>query len=112
MLSGVMIRHLIIPGYLENTRQVFRWFAENCQGRALLSVMTQYTPARVPGFTTLIPDRVVSEQEYEAVLSMLDEYGIVDGFCQELISDTIWLPDFNQPNPFPPGISEPVWFWK
>jgi len=111
MLSGVMIRHLIIPGFLENTRQVLRWFAENCIGKAQISLMTQYTPARVQGTKTAIPDRVVSEQEYEAVLSMLDEFGIVDGFCQELISDTIWLPDFNRPNPFPPGISEPTWYW-
>jgi len=111
MLSGVMIRHLIIPGFLENTRQVLRWFAENCNGKAQISLMTQYTPARVQGTKTAIPDRVVSEQEYEAVLSMLDEFGIVDGFCQELISDTIWLPDFNRPNPFPPGISEPTWYW-
>jgi len=118
MLSGVMIRHLIIPGFLENTRQVLRWFAENCNdnanchGRALLSVMTQYTPAYIPGTKAPVPDRVVSEQEYEAVLSMLDEFGIVDGFCQELASDAIWLPDFDRPNPFPPGISEPTWHWR
>ena len=124
MLSGVMIRHLIIPGFLENTRQVLRWFAENCngndnykgngdfQGRALLSLMTQYTPARIPGIKTIIPNRCVSEDEYDAVLSMLDEFGIDDGFCQELTSGTTWLPDFNLPNPFPPGISEPMWHWR
>ena len=111
MISGVMIRHLIIPGFLENTRQVLRWFSENCTGRALLSVMTQYTPAQIPGKKAVIPNRFVSEGEYEAVLFMLEEFKIDDGFCQELTSDTIWLPDFNLPNPFPPGISEPVWHW-
>ena len=115
MLSGVMIRHLIIPGYLENTRQVLKWVAENCTGKndnhALLSIMTQYTPAKIPGSKTEIPERLVSEDEYNAVLSMLDEFDIHDGFCQELVSETIWLPDFNRHNPFPPGISVPVWHW-
>ena len=112
MLSGVIIRHLIIPGFLENTRQVLRWFAENCHGKAQLSIMTQYTPAYIPGVQTAIPNRCVSEDEYNAVLSMLDEFGIDDGFYQELTSGTTWLPDFNLPNPFPPGISEPVWHWE
>ena len=116
MLSGVMIRHLIIPGFLENTRHVLRWFAENCcgngRGRAQLSLMTQYTPAYIPGVKSAIPNRFVSESEYEEVLSMLDEFGIVDGFCQELVSEANWIPDFTQPNPFPSGISVPLWHWK
>ena len=115
MLSGVMIRHLIIPGFLENTRQVIRWFAEHCNdngcGRAQLSLMTQYTPAYIPGVKSAIPNRVVSKSEYEAVLSMLDEYGITDGFCQELVSAANWLPDFSRTNPFPSGISAPLWHW-
>ena len=112
MLSGVMIRHLIIPGFLENTRQVLHWFAENCMGahgRALLSVMTQYSPAHIPGIKTAIPGRVVSEYEYEAVLSMLDEFGIDDGFCQELVTGSEWLPDFTRHNPFSSELSIPLW---
>ena len=109
MLSGVMIRHLIIPGFLENTRQVLRWYAENCGGRALLSLMTQYTPVRIPGVNTGIPNRFVSQKEYEAVLSLLDEFAIHDGFCQELVTGANWLPDFSQANPFPSKLSVPVW---
>ena len=112
LLSGVIVRHLIIPGFLENTRQVIRWFAEHCGSRALLSLMTQYTPAYIPGVKSDIPNRVVSETEYEAVLSMLDEFGVADGFCQELVPEAHWLPDFSQENPFPPGISVPLWHWR
>jgi putative pyruvate formate lyase activating enzyme len=103
--SGVMLRHLVIPGLLENTRQVLRWFAENCKGRALLSLMTQYTPV---GTDTKIPDRYISEDEYKAVLFMLDEFEIDDGFCQELITGSEWLPDFTLPNPFSSELSVPV----
>ena len=109
MLSGVMVRHLVIPGFLENTRQVLAWFAEHCKGRALLSLMTQYTPV---GSDATIPRRYVSEDEYTAVLSMLDEFGIDDGFCQELVKGSDWLPDFTRANPFSSELSVPVWHYK
>jgi putative pyruvate formate lyase activating enzyme len=115
MLSGVMIRHLVIPGLFENTRQVLRWFSENCAGRgcghsrALLSLMTQYTPV---GQDAKIPGRYVAEDEYKAVLSMLDEFGIDDGFCQELVVSSDWLPDFTRANPFSSELSVPVWHYN
>jgi len=109
MLSGVMVRHLVIPGFLESTRQVLAWFAQNCKGRALLSLMTQYTPV---GQDAKTPERYISEDEYNSVLSMLDEYGIDDGFCQELVTGSDWLPDFTQANPFSSELSVPVWHYK
>jgi putative pyruvate formate lyase activating enzyme len=109
MLSGVMVRHLVIPGFLENTRQVLAWFAEYCKGKALLSLMTQYMPVRTDPTT---PGRYISEDEYEAVLSMLDEFGIDDGFCQELVTGSDWLPDFTRANPFLSELSVPVWHYK
>ena len=119
MLSGVVIRHLVIPGFLENTRQVLRWFAENCIGhgncgRALLSLMTQYTPVRTDQGSneTAIPNRYISEDEYAKVLSMLDKFGIDDGFCQKLVTGSDWLPDFERQNPFSSELSVPVWYWR
>jgi len=109
MLSGVMVRHLVIPGFLESTRQVLRWFAQNCKGRALLSLMTQYTPV---GQAAKTPRRYLSEDEYDSVLSMLDEYGIDDGFCQELVTGSDWLPDFTRADPFLSELSVPVWHYK
>jgi putative pyruvate formate lyase activating enzyme len=104
--SGVIVRHLVLPGYLESTRKVLYWFAENCRGRALLSLMTQYTPVR-SGF----PDRFLNEEEYGTLLRTLDEFGIEDGFCQELVTGDDWLPDFRRENPFSSDLSLPVWHW-
>jgi len=111
MVSGVLVRHLVIPGNLEATRQVLRWFSENCSGRALLSLMTQYTPVHVPDVKTLIPGSYISDNEYETVISMLDEFSIDDGFCQELVTGSEWLPDFTRQNPFSSELSLPVWHW-
>ena len=114
MVSGVMVRHLVIPGYQEATRQVLRWFSENCCGneKALLSLMTQYTPVQVPDVKSEIPGAYVSDDEYQTVLSMLTEFGIDDGYCQELVTGSEWLPDFTRRNPFSSELSLPVWHWE
>jgi len=105
----VIIRHLVLPGYLESTHSVLRWFAENIKGRAMLSLMLQYTP--VPGRKETIhaPKRYVKKEDYEIVMGWVEELGIEDGFTQELITGKEWLPDFRQTNPFPSNIAFPVW---
>jgi putative pyruvate formate lyase activating enzyme len=110
----VIIRHLVLPGYLDSTRSVLRWFAGHARGRALLSLMTQYTPiqALAAGPKAAAPARFLNETEYATILGWLDEFGIEDGFCQELVSGDDWLPDFNRPNPFSPELSVPVWHWR
>jgi putative pyruvate formate lyase activating enzyme len=117
MVSGVMIRHLVLPGHLESTRTVLHWFAEHCAGKALLSLMFQYTPIAEtedsgPVKTANVPDRFVAREEYETVLDWLTEFGIEDGYCQDLLFSDDWLPDFERANPFPSDLSVPVWHWK
>jgi putative pyruvate formate lyase activating enzyme len=102
----VIVRHLILPGYLDSTKTVLRWFAENIKDRALLSLMTQYTP--IPNRGKNMPNRYLSQEDYDTVLYWLKEYEIEDGFCQELVTGSDWLPDFKLPNPFPSELSVPV----
>ncbi|MDR0301292.1 MAG: radical SAM protein, partial [Treponema sp.] len=106
----VIVRHLILPGYLESTRGVLRWFAENVKDRATLSLMTQYTPAGGK-LKTLddIPKRFLNQEEYDTVMGYLEEFKIEDGFCQELVTGSDWLPDFRRANPFSSELSVPVW---
>jgi putative pyruvate formate lyase activating enzyme len=122
MRSGLMVRHLVLPGLLDNTREVLRWFADHLAGRALISVMMQYTPIPAAeahhGETdgscvdTEKPERYINKNEYTKVLAMMDEFDIEDGFYQELEPDAEWLPDFNKTNPFPSTLSTPIWHWK
>jgi putative pyruvate formate lyase activating enzyme len=118
LASGTIVRHLVLPGLLENTRRVIEWFAENLAGKALLSLMTQYTPiagtakSGETGGERSVPGRFLERGEYEAVLAMLDEYGIEDGFYQELETGDDWLPDFRRANPFSSELSVPVWHWR
>jgi putative pyruvate formate lyase activating enzyme len=108
----VIVRHLILPDYLESTRKVLLWFAESAKSRAQLSLMTQYTPIPDYGLNKSAPKRYVSEKDYDAVLEWLREYEIEDGFCQELVTGSDWLPDFTRSNPFSSELSVPIWNWK
>ena len=82
MTRGVLIRHLILPGQVENSLRVLDWIGETFpRGTVLVSLMRQYTPmarvAEMPPF-----NRRVTQEEYEAVLSWMYLNGL-DGFVQE-----------------------------
>ena len=108
---GTIVRHMVLPGYLDITRDVLRWYADEIGDRALFSLMFQYTPAAGAGAGS-VPRRRVDREEYDTVMDWLDEYGIEEGFVQELGDDTDWLPDFTRPRPFPAGDSRVVWHWN
>lgn len=91
---GVIIRHLILPGQVENSLGVLDWIGEHfAPGEVLVSLLRQYTPQ------SGLPrpyDRPVSQEEYEAVLSWM-YLNDLQGFVQEADSaDSRFIPDFGQ----------------
>jgi len=109
MKSGVIIRHLVLPGELESSRRFFKWYSENLKGKAMISVMVQYTPVQIPGNTVEIPERYISQNEYDTLLDYMDEFGIEEGFFQDLETGSDWLPDFNKTQPFPSKQTKVIW---
>lgn len=83
MTKGVIIRHLLMPGMLDNTKRIIDWVAETFQpGQVMFSLMHQYVPCgRAAEFPEI--NRTVSEDEYEAAELYLMESNIEDGFVQE-----------------------------
>ncbi|MFP4364499.1 MAG: radical SAM protein [Spirochaetia bacterium] len=111
--QGLIVRHLVLPGQLESTRGMLQWFSKNCKGKALLSLMVQYTPMeRDRRKPELVPDSRIDFIEYDRIIGLLEEYDIEDGFVQELDVEDTWLPDFCQENPFPSSMSRVVWSWQ
>lgn len=94
--KGVLIRHLILPGNLENTKGVLRYVAETfAPGQVLFSLMRQYVPW---GRATEFPEinRRLTEEEYNEAEACMEELGIVDGYTQEAdSSDAVYIPAFN-----------------
>ncbi len=91
---GVLIRHLILPGQIENSLKVLDWIGETFpKGTVLVSLMRQYTPMeRVRNMPPL--NRTVTEEEYEAVLSWM-YLNDLDGFTQEAgAASQEFIPDF------------------
>ena len=92
LLRGVVIRHLILPGQIENSLKVLDWIGDTfAPGQVLVSLMRQYTP--IPGMKPPF-DRSVTEEEYDAVLSWM-YLNDIEGFTQEAASSGInYIPDF------------------
>ena len=92
VVRGVIIRHLILPGQVENSLKVLDWIGETFpKGQVLVSLMRQYTP--MPGMEEPL-DRPVTEEEYQAVLSWM-YLNELEGFTQEEASSgTAYIPQF------------------
>ena len=94
--SGVLIRHLILPGLIDNSKRVIDWVAETFkQGQVLFSLMHQYIPC---GDAAKYPEinRTVSKAEYEEIEAYLFASGIEDGFVQDGDAASCdFIPDFD-----------------
>ena len=92
LLRGTVIRHLILPGHVDNSLRVLDWIGETfAPGQVLVSLMRQYTPM---GNLPAPFDRRVTEEEYQAVLSWM-YLNELEGFTQEAESaDRGFIPDF------------------
>ena len=89
---GTVIRHLILPGQVENSLACLDWIGENfAPGEVLVSLMRQYTPM---GGLPAPYDRPITEEEFDAVLSWMYLNGL-EGFTQEAgAADKGFIPDF------------------
>ena len=92
MISGVIIRHLILPGFVENSLKVLDWIGEAfAPGEVLVSLMRQYTP--MAGLPAPL-DRRVTDEEYDSVLSWM-YLNDLEGFTQEdEAASQSFIPDF------------------
>ena len=92
VVKGVIIRHLILPGHVDNSLKVLDWIGANfAPGEVLVSLMRQYTPM---GNLAAPLNRRVTDEEYDAVLSWM-YLNDLEGFTQEAeAADSVFIPDF------------------
>ena len=96
MLSGLIVRHLVMPLGVSDSKAVVRWFASELPSSAYLSLMSQYTPfGSIEKFPEL--QRPLKRREYEAVLEEAFALGLGDRlFAQELSSSgTQYIPEWD-----------------
>ncbi len=96
--SGIIVRHLVLPGRLENSKEVLRLIKKEISIKVPISLMSQYTPiAKVLSHPVL--GRRITVDEYNQIVDDALHSGFENLFVQE-VSDQELTPDFNRDNPF------------
>jgi putative pyruvate formate lyase activating enzyme len=119
--QGVIIRHLFLPGRFEETADTLDWLKKNADNKAVISLMSQYTPVPFNENETqlvqrkkalaAIENRLVTTQEDNDIRDLIEAYDFNYLFYQDLSDDTSWLPDFNRIQPFSNTLAKPFWHW-
>ena len=96
---GLIIRHLVLPGAVENSLNVLRFLAEEVSNRIAISLMSQYNPV-LPVTGNYPLNRKITIAEYEQVVKEMHKLGFTKGWIQEPDSPDSYLPDFSSSHPF------------
>ena len=80
--KGVIIRHLVLPNHLQNTKHILKWIKENL-GDIYVSVMAQYFPTYKAKDDNEI-GRKLSKREYKEIENFLFTLDLKNGYIQEL----------------------------
>lgn len=96
---GILIRHLVLPGHVDESRKVLRSIAEELSPGIHISLMSQYHP--VPFVRDRSPlNRPLYKAEYDSVVETMEESGFRNGWIQDMDSYLNYKPDFSRENPF------------
>ena len=83
MQKGLMIRHLVLPNNIENSKKILKWIKENIDENVYVSVMAQYFPTYQAKETSDL-NRKLTQQEYDEIENYLYDLEIENGYIQEL----------------------------
>ena len=92
--KGVIIRHLILPNYIQNTKNILKWIKENLPKDVFVSVMAQYFPTYKACDDDLI-NRKLKVKEYKEIEEYLYLLNLENGYIQELgDNEEKYVPNF------------------
>jgi len=91
---GIIVRHLVLPGQMENTKSVLRWISEELPYNIHVSLMAQYFPNKAE-----LPDelgRPLCQEEYDEVVRFMEQCGLDFGWTQQMNSNENYRPSFGK----------------
>ena len=92
---GLIVRHLILPNDIAGSQESLAWLAQELSPSVTVSVMSQYSPQHKAPQIPLL-SRKISAAEYEAVLDLLFDLKLDNGWMQEMDAPDNYLPDFER----------------
>ena len=92
--KGVMIRHLVLPNHIQNTKHILKWIKENIPEEIYINVMAQYFPTyKAKEYNEI--NRKITKNEYEEIENYLYELDFKNGYIQDLgDNEELYVPDF------------------
>ena len=97
--SGMLIRHLVLPGHSAETKKVLRSISEELSPGVHLSLMSQYHPTKYVQSHSIL-NRTLYREEYESVVRVMEDLGFRNGWVQDMESYRNYRPDFRKEHPF------------
>ncbi len=95
LTKGVIVRHLTLPGYLEDSKRILEYLYHTYGERILISIMNQFTPLEAVKEYPEI-NRRITDEEYEELVDYAIELGVENGFIQEGgTASESFIPEFN-----------------
>ena len=94
MTQGVIVRHLVLPNCLQNTKEILAWVEKNLGKNTILSLMNQYTP-----YGKAIGNKIIGRKlkalEYKIAVNYALKLGLENAYVQDIESaDECFIPEF------------------
>lgn len=84
--KGLIVRHLIMPNHIENSKKVLKWIKENLSEKIYISVMTQYFPT-YKASNYLEINRKITKEEYKTIEDYINTLNIQNGYMQDFTQE-------------------------
>lgn len=97
--KGLIVRHLILPNDVADTEECLKFLAREISRDVSVSLMAQYYPTNKSTRVSLL-DRKIRASEYDKAVSLLDKFGLKNGWVQEMEASETYRPDFEKEKPF------------
>ena len=92
--KGTIIRHLILPGHIQNSKHILKWLKDNVENKAYISVMAQYFPTYKAKEDKYL-NKKLSNKEYSQIENYLYTLNLENGYIQDLGKhEEEYVPDF------------------
>ena len=93
--KGVVVRHLVLPGYVEDSKEIIKYLYDTYGNDIFISILSQFTPLEgLEKYPEI--NRKLTEEEYEEVVNYAIEIGVENGFIPEGdVAEESFIPNFD-----------------